>query len=365
VEDGQSWQAGRLKLTAIHTPGHTPGSMSYLLADADGAPWMVFTGDTLFAGDVGRVDLMGMGLAEENAEALFDSLFDKLLPLGDHVILCPAHGSGSVCGSAIAERAWTTLGLERRTNPKLQLTGRDEFVRHVAKRLERPPYFRKMENWNVRGAPLLGALPTPRPLSPALFAEQVAQGFVLDTRSEVAFAGAHVPDALSIWMEGLAGFAGWFVPYDRPLGLVNEEDDPREAVRTLLRLGYDDIQASLSGGMLAWHTAGRESAAVATLTVQDFCRHLDGSGEAWILDVRSEAELEEEGRIADGHHIHLTQLPEQRAAVPDDQPVYVFCGSGLRSMVAASLLRRWGHEQVSVILGGLAGWTSATCPIEL
>jgi len=364
VEDGQTWQVGRLRLQAIHSPGHTPGSMSYLLHDPDGAPWVVFTGDALFAGEVGRVDLLGMDRAEELAGLLYDTLFDKLLPLGDEVIVCPAHGSGSVCGSAIAERVWTTIGLERRLNPRLQFTDRDAFIANAARELERPPYFRRMEEWNVEGAPLLETLPVPSPLSPGEFARQARDAIVLDTRMELGFGAAHVPGAHSIWLDGVPSFAGWFLPYDRPVLLVNETNDPTEAVRYLIRLGYDDLGGHLAGDMLAWHKAGRESGSIRTITVQALCRRLDQDGEPWILDVRSDEEVEA-GRIADAQHIHVTQLPDRMDEVPRDRPIHIFCGSGLRSMIAASLLRRQGWEDLAVVLGGLAGWSSTTCPLEL
>lgn len=151
VEDGQDWRVGQLRTQAIHTPGHTPGSMSYLLHDPGGEPWVVFTGDALFAGDVGRVDLLGMDRAEEMAGLLHDTLFRKLLPLADATIVCPAHGAGSACGTAIAERLWTTIGLEKELNPQLQFREKTEFVSQVAKELERPPYFRQMEKLNLEG----------------------------------------------------------------------------------------------------------------------------------------------------------------------------------------------------------------------
>lgn len=363
VEDGQTWNVGRLKLQAIHSPGHTPGHMSYLLHDPDRAPWIVFTGDALFAGDVGRVDLMGMDRAEEMAGLLYDTLFDRLLPLGDEVIVCPAHGAGSVCGSGIAERTWTTVGLERRLNPRLQFTDRDAFIAHVAVELERPPYFRRMEEWNLEGAPILGALPVPTPLSPGEFAQKAQDAVVLDTRMELGFGAAHVPDALSTWLGRLPSFAGWFLPYDQPLLLVNETDDPAQAVRYLIRLGYDDLAGYLSGGMLGWHTAGLESSAIGMVTVQELCRHLDAHEDIWILDVRSDKEVNA-ARIADAQHIHVTQLPHHLDEVPRDRPITVFCGSGLRSMIAASLLQREGWTDLTVALGGLAGWSSTTCPLE-
>jgi len=364
VEEGQTWQAGRLKLQAIHTPGHTPGSMSYLLHDPGGAPWMVFTGDALFAGDVGRVDFLGMDRAGEMAGLLYDSIFHKLVPLGDGVIVCPAHGAGSACGGAIAERVWTTIGLERQLNPKLQFAARDAFIANAARQLEYPPYFRRMEEWNVEGAPLLGSLPVLAPLSPAEFAQKAREAVVLDTRIDLSFGAAHVPGAISIWMGRLSKFAGWFLPLDRPILLVDETGDPTQTVRYLHRLGYDNLAGYLAGGMLAWHTSGRESGSIRTITVQALCHHLDAHEDTWILDVRSDGEVAA-GGIPDAQHIHLTQLPHHLGEVPQDRPVTIFCGSGVRAMIAASLLHRAGWENLTVVLGGLAGWRSTTCPLEL
>jgi hydroxyacylglutathione hydrolase len=365
VEDAQTWQVGRLELEAIHSPGHTPGSMSYLLRDPGGSPWVVFTGDALFAGDVGRVDLLGVERVEEMAGLLYETLFDKLLALPDDLIVCPAHGAGSVCGSEIAERVWTTVGLERRLNPRLRYTRRGDFVQNVAQMLERPPYFRRMEALNLTGAPWVGSVPVPVPLSVDDFVRQGQDGIVVDTRNELGFGAAHVTEALSIWFDGLSSFAGWFLPYDVPVLLINETDDPLPAARRLIRLGYDSLAGYLSGGMFAWHTAGRRSEAIELVTVQDLCHRLDAGEEPWILDVRSAQELESTGRITDAHHIHLTQLPAHRAQVPRERRITVFCGSGLRSMIAASLLKREGWEDVAVVLGGLSGWNSTTCPIEL
>lgn len=364
VEGGQTWRVGRLEVEAIHSPGHTPGSMSYLLRDPDGEPWMVFTGDALFAGDVGRVDLLGMDRAEEMAGLLYDTLFGKILPLGDEVLVCPAHGAGSACGTAIAERMWTTIGLERRLNPKLQFSDEVEFVARVAKELERPPYFRMMEKHNVEGAPVLGSAPAPMPLKPGELATQRERALVVDTRMELGFASAHVPESLFIWMQGLPAFAGWFVPYETPILLVSEGEHPPRAARYLFRLGYDELSGYLSGGMLAWHTAGLESSAVRTVTVQQLCYLLDEGEETSILDVRGEEELETAGRIPDAQHIHITLLPGRLAEVPRDRTVYIFCGSGLRSMIAASLLKLEGWEHLVVVLGGLAGWNSVTCKLE-
>lgn len=365
IEDGMVMKVGRFKIEAISTPGHTPGSMSYLLRDAGGDPWIVFTGDALFAGDLGRVDLLGMDRAEEMARQLYNSIYNRLLPLGDEVIACPAHGAGSICAASIAGRKWTTLGIERKSNPKLQVKGEEEFVAKMAVELERPPYFREMERLNLAGAPLLCTVPGPAPLSPKEFASAAADEVVLDTRMELAFGAAHIPGALSIWLAGVPSFAGWFLPYDRKVLLVDETGDPDQAIRGLLRLGFDDLEGYLAGGMVAWHMAGEESRSVATANVHDLCARLDREEKrkAWVLDVRSADELETSGRITGSHHIHITQLPQRLGEVPKDKPIYIFCGSGLRSMVAASILQRNGWEEMTVILGGLAGWSSVKCPV--
>ncbi len=356
AEEGRTWDIGRLKLEAIHTPGHTLGSMSYLLYDPDGEPWIIFTGDVLFAGDVGRVDFYGEERSKDMAVKLYDSIFEKILPLGDGVIICPAHGAGSVCGESIAEREWTTVGIERQRNPKLQVSDAVEFVEKTAEMREYPPYFAMMEKMNQEGpASIQDGFKYMTP-------EEFEGGIILDTRKELCFGSAHIPGAISIWLAGVPSFAGWFLPYDEPIYLVS--DDVPTAVTYLKRMGYDDVKGALSGGMLAWHMAGRKSASINTLTVQSLCGMLDLGKEPWILDVRGAGELKKDGEIEGAHHIHLTQIPDNMDNIPKDQEIYIFCGSGLRSMTAASLLKRDGWESLNVILGGIKGWNSTTCPLE-
>lgn len=363
IRDGERLQVGRLTIEALHTPGHTLGHMSYLLRDPQGLPWIVFTGDALFAGEVGRVDLAGAEHTREMAGMLYESLFRRLLPLGDEVIVCPAHGAGSVCGTAIGERAWTTIGLERKHNPRLQHTAKPDFVDDVAHALEYPPYFRMMEKLNLEGPPVLGALPSPAPLSAREFAAEMAHAQVLDTRPQPGFAPAHVPGALWMWAGGMPRFAGWFLSYERPLLLLSETALLPQVVRSLIRMGFDALAGVLAEGMLGWHKAGLDSESTRTITVQGLCSLLDNGEETWILDVRSAHEWDEE-RIPGAHHIHITQLPERFAEVPRDRRVFIFCGSGLRSMIAAGFLQQQGWHNLTVVLGGMAGWRSARYPLE-
>lgn len=362
---GQRWKMGRLEIEAIPTPGHTPGSMSYLLRDSSGLAWMVFTGDALFAGDVGRIDLLGEENAAEMASLLYQSIFGTLLPLGDGVLVCPAHGAGSACGESIAERLWTSIGLEKLQNPRLGAKSKEEFINTLLKiHAERPPYFSMMEKVNLVGEPILEAVPQPMPLAAPDFAARSNGAQILDIRTELGYSAAHVPNSLSIWSGGLASFAGWFLSYDKPILLVGEGNETEEVVRILLRLGFDDIIGFLAGGMLGWHMSGLKSDFQQTVNVQELCHLLDQDDRPWILDVRSEAELKRDGAVPGAKHIHITQIAERKEEVPKDKKVYIFCGSGRRSVVVASYLRREGWQDLVVILGGMAGWRSVKCPVR-
>lgn len=364
AQENDTWKVGRLRLEAIHTPGHTLGSMSYILYDPDGEPWMVFTGDVLFADDVGRIDFYGEENLEKMAFKLYDSIFDKILPLGDGVIVCPAHGSGSVCASEIAERELTTIGIEKDRNPKLQVEGKEEFVEKVAKMLEYPPYFEKMEEMNLELPEHLLSGKTLKYLSPKEFEKKAEDAMILDIRKELSFGASHIPGALSIWEDGIPSFAGWFLPYDKPILLVDESGDPTKALTYLERMGYDNVEGCLAGGMLSWHMKGHESESIDTVNVQKVCDILDSDESAFLLDVRPQEEISKKGEIAGAHELHLTKLPDNLEDIPKDRPIYIFCGSGLRSMTAASILKRNGFEDIHVVLGGLSGWSSTTCPVD-
>ncbi len=365
VEDGQTWRIGGLTMEAMHAPGHTEGSMAYVLQDTDGRPWMVFTGDALFAGDVGRTDLLGEQRLAEMTGRLYHTLFDKILPLGDEVMVCPAHGVGSACGTAqMADRPLTTIGIERRSNSMLATSDKTEFVANAARVLERPPYFRTMERLNLSGPPISGAVPIPTPLTVAEFDQARAECRVIDTRMELGFNAAHVPGSLFLWVDGLSHFAGWFLDYNRPLLLVGEEASLHEVSTYLYRIGFDQVRGYLSGGMRAWHTSGRESDGIGMVSVKGLCRLLDEEAGIWLLDVRAEEEIAAGGAIPGAHNIHLTQLPLHLGEIPTDRPIYLFCGSGMRSTIAASILRNHGLRDLIVVRGGTSGWSSTKCPLQ-
>ena len=364
VYEGESIQAGRLRLEALHTPGHTLGHMGYLLYDPQGVPWMFFSGDALFAGDVGRTDFYGAARLDEITSMLHETIFKKILPLGDEVILCPAHGSGSVCGSTIAERTWTTLGLERKYNPKLQFKDKETFVKNVGQILDVPPYFKQVERLNLEGPSLPLTFPYPRAMSPLEFKEATKQAQVIDLRDEMAFSTAYIEDSLMLWQKLLSFYAGWFLDFERPILIVT--DGPvEEAVRQLARLGYDRVEGYLSSGIKAWLEAGLPVTSLQTVSVQKICELFHAKETGYLLDIRSEKDIQKQGNLLpEGFKkldIPLTELPQRIQEVPVDEPLYILCGTGSRSVLAASLLRKYGLTNVRVILGGFLGLLADGC----
>ncbi len=361
LTDGQIFNVGQLIVTAIHTPGHTPGCMSYAVADsASGRETvLVCTGDALFVNDVGRTDFGGLERRREWSENLYHSIFQKLLPLGDQAIFCPAHGSGSVCGANIAVREWSTLGLERLMNPLLQLS-KDEFIeRKVNEHHEIPPYFRRMEQYNLEGPPILRKLPEPRLLSPLEFQELVDDGaVVVDTRTAPAFGSAHIKGSYSIWLGGLPTFAGWILPYDRPILLVLKEREHLErAVRYLYRIGYDMIEGFIHG-VEAWSAKALPLYHAGLLTVQELKTRLDEGKDLMVLDVRSVEEWNSE-HIEGAIHMYVGHLEEHINEIPPDQTTAIICSIGNRSSLAASILQRKGYTDLHVVLGGMYAWQNA------
>lgn len=366
AEDGQSWQVGNLSLRAMHTPGHTPGSMSYVMTDPDGLDLMAFTGDTLFAGSTGRTDLLGEDTLESATAQLYDSLFNKILKLGDGVLLCPAHGSGSVCGSEGAERDMSSIGIEKENNPHLKYENKNDFIRDLAVLQERPPYFRQMEKLNLERDALQDVASYLKPLTVEKFEKALQnEALLLDIRSPFSFAEAHLPGSLSIWKEGIPKYAGWYFPYNKPILLVTGGKHPDEAMRMLIRLGFLNIGGYLAGGVLEWQKQGRPTDHIDIVTVQQSCEMLDRDGDLAVLDVRSPAELKTDGRIKNATEIHVTRIPEKHDEVPGEKKLLVFCGSGLRAMTAASHLKNKGFKNLVVVSGGISGWKSSKCPVEL
>ncbi|MDF1512878.1 MAG: rhodanese-like domain-containing protein [Anaerolineae bacterium] len=360
VLPGQRWHIGGLVLEALHTPGHTEGSRSYILFTQDGSPWMAFTGDVLFTGEVGRVDFLGMDYAPIMAGYLYDSIYHQLLPYGDGVILCPAHGYGSACGSDIADRPWSTLGIERITNPRMQFETRDDFVNAVVRKLPKPGYFSKMEELNLQGPSPAQDASGIVPLSPQDFRDLSQHATIIDLRSISAFAGGHIPGALSLITANLPGYVGWFVQPDESILLVSDNgpDDIATAVTYLYRQGYDNILGYLSENMLDWIVANYPVEQTKLQSPYELAEDLKKPVKPALIDVRS-AEEYAEGVLPDAIFIPLKGFMEHLDTLPVDQNMVMYCAAGTRSIATISAVQRAGFKNVSMLNGGLMAWDEA------
>jgi hydroxyacylglutathione hydrolase len=359
VRHGDHFPIGETDLEVIETPGHTRESISLLLRerDSEGQVLMVFTGDTLFAGDVGRTDLMGMPRAD-SAALLYDSIMQRILPLGDHVIICPAHGSGSVCGSRISDRGETTIGYEKVANVQLQME-REAFIARISReQYYQPPYFRTMEVLNQEGPTLIHHLPDLTPFRPDEL-EQMKEVQIVDIRSPTGFGGGHIPGALSIWRDGLGAFMGWFLDYDRPIVLVDDcNESLDEVVREFVRLAYDNTAGYLAGGFPAWFKAAKPVSRTGTWSVHELNDHITDPL-IFLLDVRDIHNREKVGHIRGSHHIYIGELPGRLEEVPRERHVVAYCDAGYKGSLAVSLLSRAGYSHVTNLLGGMTGWIQA------
>ncbi len=360
VEDGDKFKIGEIQMKVIETPGHTYESLSLLIKDKTISEdvYIIFTGDTLFAGEVGRTDLYGDDKREEMAGKLYDSLHNKIMPLGDHVLVFPAHGSGSVCGKDIRESEFTTVGYEKKTNPMLQKTKEGFIDSKLNEKMVKAPYFKKMEVYNKDGAPLLCRLPYLRPLDIKELKESAETSQLVDVRMAASFAGGHIPGTLNIWKHGLTYFAGWMLSYNRPIIIIDENNEHiDEIVRYLIRIGYDNIYGYLAGGFTHWANSGEEIKKIDTWSVHEL-KERQNDKSIFILDVREIGEREE-GYIKGSHHIYVGDLKNHLDEVPDDKYIVIYCDTGNRASIAASVLKINGYEEVANVLGSIRAWKAA------
>ena len=365
LQDGEMFVIGELRIQALHTPGHTPESMCYVLTCGEGQqPWGVFTGDTLFFGDTGRSDLPAEDESEKNAGLIHDAVHQKLKPLGDGTLVLPAHGPGSVCGSGMAERPWSTIGAEKQYNPVFQLD-RDDFARRKGgERIPRPPYFRHMEKVNLEGGmpPVATAGRIPL-LDVEAFARRRGETRLIDCREPEAFAGAHIPDSLNIWMGGLPVFGGWLADKDSPLLLLTDRPgDVDDAARHLTRIGIDNIQGALKEGFGTWRQSGQPLASAGTIMPRELNEQLDYFQ---VLDVREPDEYAD-GHIPDARCLYVGKLEAEyeQLDLDPERPVVVTCSVGHRAGVGVSVLRRKGFADVRNLIGGMSAWQALDLPIE-
>ncbi len=373
VKDADEISIGKVKLRIMETPGHTPESICVLVADAEfsGQPQKVLTGDTLFIGDVGRPDLAGAkGFTKEMMAAMmYDSLHEKLLKLDDAVEVYPAHGAGSMCGKNLSTETSSTIGHQRKFNYALQPMTKDQFVKMMTTDLpEAPAYFAKDAEINRAGAEALNGLAHAGALSPADVIEFAAHGAViLDVRDAAEFGAGHVPGALNIGLGGqFASWAGSLIPMTAPIAIVADADERIEEARLrLARVGLENVQGYLAGGINAWKEAGLELATVPQISVAELKEMIEKEANLQVIDVRRPAEYQS------GHAPRAVSAPlaKLRELMPNlnlkpDEPTAIICAGGYRSSAATSISQQLGFTNLLNVTGGTTAWISAGYGVE-
>jgi hydroxyacylglutathione hydrolase len=373
LQDAERLTMGEVEFEVMHTPGHTPEHISLLVRDHSRGdePLMLLSGGALLVADVARPDLLGdEAQKRQNAQAMCKTLREKILPLPDHLLVYPTHVAGSLCGGNIGSMLVTTIGYERRLNDMLLHLDRDEEFEKQCLDLETlptvPPYWRRMRRQNQEGPALLSTLTEPPALQADEFARRIDQGaVVVDCRSPEAFGGGHIPGSLNVGAgTAFPTWAGSVLPPDQDLLLVVDgARDLWDIVWKLLRIGYREPVGWLAGGIQSWHTNAQPLTFLPQWRPEQLEANRRDNSDLFILDVRQPAEWSD-GHVPGAHYISGGDLPQRSDDVPKDRPVAIYCGTGYRSSVAASLLRRNGHREVYNVIGGFSAWQAAALPVE-
>lgn len=366
--DGDELMVGNVRVQVLHTPGHTPEHICFLITDTAAAdrPMGVFTGDFVFVGDVGRPDLLERaaqieGTMEEAARLLYGSI-QRFKQLPDYLQLWPGHGAGSACGKALGAVPQSTLGYERMFNWAFGIEGEREFVEAVlAGQPEPPKYFAEMKRINKEGPSLIGGFRRPERLPESRIPDLLAGGaFVIDTRHIGDFAEGHMPGTINIPLDrSFLTWAGWLVPFDRDFYLIVDEDaNPQaidEAAGDLLLIGLDRIAGYFGAGTIdAWADAGRRLATTREITSSDLAQMLE-NGDVTVVDVRSRSEWEA-AHMPGVPNVPLGYLTDRLEEISKDRTVVLHCQTGWRSAIGASLLQALGYERVANLKGGIRSW---------
>ena len=366
--DGEVFSIGKLKIKVLHTPGHTPESSCYLLINEDGKEHCIFTGDTLFIGDVGRPDLLdGKMSSTELASMLYDSLNNKIKPLPDAVIVYPAHGAGSSCGKNISKETSSTLGEQKKTNYALQNMTRETFIKSVTDGLSAPPqYFFKDAMINKNGYDNIDEVISRnmKALSSDDVKREIAQGaLVLDTRIPGSFEKGFIKGAMNIGLGGTyAIWIGTLIDINRPLVFVTDEGKEQESILRAARVGYENVKGFLKGGMNAWTAAGNPVDKVHSITPQEFADRIK-EGKDPILDVRKPSEYDS-SHVKDAELIELAALSKNLDKLDKQKTYLIYCASGNRSVTAASMMQAKGFSSVVNVYGGINQIKNTSAPIE-
>ncbi|MBZ5681672.1 MAG: MBL fold metallo-hydrolase [Acidobacteriia bacterium] len=366
VRDGFELKVGKLSLRVLETPGHTPESICLVITDLEksSSPWAVLTGDTLFLGDVGRPDLSKTFTPSQLAGMLYDSLHDKVLKLADDVLVYPAHGAGSLCGRNMRAERSSTIGTERLTNYALQFKSKEEFVAELTSHLpERPEYFLQDAEINRTGAAALSDLPLLRAIAPGELKTMLENGEIaLDIRPGEDFAAGHVPGSVNIALSGqFATWAGTILGLTaHPVLIAGSEQQLSEARIRLARVGIEELDGHLRGGVAGWKEAGLQLATIRQAGVSELNTQME-AGHLQVLDVRREPEWEA-GHIENATWWPLDNFKVSPPEIDRETPIAVHCKGGYRSMIACSLLQRAGFLNVINVVGGFDDWQQAKLP---
>ncbi|MDO1449263.1 MBL fold metallo-hydrolase [Rhodocytophaga aerolata] len=380
-KDGEEFRLGKIQIKLLHTPGHTLESTSYLLKDEEGKEIALFTGDTLFIGDVGRPDLAQKALSitqEELASTLYDSLRTKIMTLSDEVIIYPGHGAGSACGKNMSKETTDTLANQKKTNYALRENmSREEFIKEVTDGLLPPPaYFGMNVKMNKEGYESFTDVLSRgvQALDPEAFeaAANETGALILDTRKAGEFAKGFVPNAINIGLDGsFAPWVGALIPMEQQILLITDEGREEEAVTRLSRVGYDHTIGYLKGGFTAWIEAGKQIDTIASIPAGEFAERMKDEKTALIVDVRKPGEYQSE-HVEGAINVPLDYLNEHLAELSKDKPFYLHCAGGYRSMIAASILKARGWNNLIDIAGGFSAIantdvakTNYVCPSTL
>lgn len=362
AKDAQEFKLGEITFVVLHTPGHTMESTTYLLRDRDGKDHALFTGDTLFLGDVGRPDLAQKSASmtqEQLAETLYDSLRNKIMPLADDITVYPAHGAGSACGKNMMKETVDTLGNQKKMNYALRADmTKEEFVKEVTDGLLPPPaYFPLNVKLNKEGYRDIDEIMAKgrSALSPEAFeaAANETGAVMLDIRHQSEFAEGHIPGSIFIGLDG--GFAPWvgdlIKDVQQPILLIGNEDRIEEAITRLSRVGFDNTLGYLEGGFESWKNVGKQIDTVKSISAEEFKTDLERNTEAPVFDVRKPGEFLAE-HVEKAEHTALSELNEHLSEYPEDKEFYIHCAGGYRSMIAASILKSRGIHNLIDIKGG-------------
>lgn len=366
VREGDEFEFGQVKMMAKHTPGHTPEHLSYLLYESHKEdPWGIVTGDSLFVDSLGRPDLLGDEKTDELTKALFNTMREVFCKLRDEVIVYPCHAAGSACGPDIGDRMNTTIGYEKKHNPFMQMETFEEFKEAIQDSAPPvPTHYPKMKKLNAKGPETFGHTPPVRSLNVEEFEKEMKNPdtIIIDTRDMLAFGGGHIEGSLNIGQRPtLSVWAGWLIEIDAPLLLVLPEDKDLERVVTLLwRTGHTNFKGYLAGNMRSWQESGKQIKKLTQLSVHELSAN---NGQYQPLDVRKKKELQN-GYIPDARHIFLGELSDKISTLNKKQKFAVYCASGYRASIAASLLQKNEFQNVNSIPGSFKAWKAADLSIE-